>query len=99
MLQSFHWQLTENATLVDVQRWLSKNDFPDCQRSEQILRSLIANRIGTDDKSIVDEVIAPEGRASLEIRIHWPDGEGPPPGRIRIRTQSENRVQQRVVRH
>ncbi len=97
ILQSFRWQLTENATLADVQSWLSKDNFPDCQRSEQILRSLIANRIGTDDKSIIDEVIAPESRASLEIRIHWPDGEGPPPGQIRICTQSENRVQQKVV--
>jgi hypothetical protein len=76
-LSPFQWQLTSGNTVENISLWLKTNQFPDLQTSNQIVGSLAQDRIGTDDKKIISEFIAPPSRPSLEIRVRWRDGEGP----------------------
>ena len=78
-LSKFHWQLTAGVSIEAVSEWLKTGEFPNLQRSFEIIISLAQDRIGTDDKEIIAELIAPPTRPSLEIRVHWRDGDGPGP--------------------
>jgi hypothetical protein len=96
-ISEFHWQLAAGNSIEDVTRWLKTGQFPDLRRSAQILGSLAQDRIGTDDKKIIAEFIAPPTRPSLEIRVTWRDGDGPGPT---VHTHVNSHVEQHViVRH
>jgi hypothetical protein len=96
-LAEFDWQTTAGNSLDEVSLWLKTGQFPTLQKSVQIIRSLAQDRIGTDDKKIIAELIAPPTRPSLEIQVRWPDGHAPGPV---VRTQVHSSVQQHViVRH
>jgi hypothetical protein len=93
-LAEFDWQITAGNSLDDVSLWLKAGQFPTLQKSVQIIRSLARDRIGTDDKAIIAELIAPPTRPSLEIQVRWRDGEAPGPV---VRTQVHSSVQQHVI--
>ena len=76
-LEPFQWQLAQNATVAEIDKWLHADDFPSLQDSGRILSALARDLIGTDDKEIIAEFITPPMRPSLEINIHWRDGDGP----------------------
>jgi hypothetical protein len=77
-LGPFQWQLTRNVTIEDIGNWLKSDKFPQLEGSQQILSALGRNKIGTDDKDIIDKYIAPVERPSFVINIRWRDGDGPP---------------------
>lgn len=96
-LSEFLWQFAAENSIEDVTRWLKTGQFPDLHRSAQILESLAQDRIGTDDKKIIAEFIAPPTRPSLEIRVTWRDGDGPG---STVHTHVNAHVEQHViVRH
>jgi hypothetical protein len=93
-LSPFQWQLTSGSTVENVSHWLKTNQFPDLQRSNQIIGALAQDRIGTDNKKVISEFIAPPSRPSLEIRVRWRDGEGPGGS---VQTYVNTSAQQRVI--
>lgn len=96
-LKPFAWQNAADSNVPLLESWLKQDDFPRPQESDDLLAELLTDRIGTDDKKIIEEVIAPPQRESLEIRIHWPDGMGPGPSPIRITHETRNPVHQHAV--
>jgi hypothetical protein len=78
-LGPFEWQLTVNASVDDIVDWLRSDNFPNLQSSREILIKLALGRIGTENKRVISEFIAPSLRPSFEIRIHWRNR--PDPGR------------------
>jgi hypothetical protein len=76
-LAPFHWQLASDATVDQLSEWLSSNRFPSPQDSEQVLRALVRDEIGTDDNELIKRDITPQVRPSLVIRIGWSDGDDP----------------------
>lgn len=96
-LLPFQWQLAGGATVEDIGHWLSSDTFPNLQASEWILRALVQNRIGTDDKDAIDQYIVPRLRPSLVIRVHWKD-DGPGES-IYLRKNVQTDDQQRLVQY
>jgi hypothetical protein len=77
-LNPFARQLTRESTIEDIQKWLRADSFPKVWRSSAIFNSVMDAQIGTDDRRLVDEYVAPEGlRNSLVITIKWKDGADP----------------------
>lgn len=74
----FRWQLCAEASFVDVKKWLSSGTFPDLIPSDRVLERLGGDEIGTNDRRVIDEYIAPHVRDTLVIRIGWPPDESPP---------------------
>ena len=93
-LAPFQWQLTSSATVQDVSGWLKAGQFPGPKQSKEIIESIAKDMIGTDNKKIIAEFIAPPSRPSLEIRVRWSDGDGP--GGF-VRTYTSTAVQQQVI--
>jgi len=77
-LAPFQWQMCANYEFKDIIHWLKSDEFPDLQSSESILMSLGNGVIGTDDRHVVREFIAPPVRNSLIVKIGWPPGQEPP---------------------
>jgi hypothetical protein len=78
-LAPFGWQLTRDASIRAVGDWLRKDQFPKVEDSREIIMALAEDRIGTDDRRVIAEDIAPPLRPSMEIKIRWRDGKGPGP--------------------
>jgi hypothetical protein len=98
-LEAFHWQLTRDATIEQVSMWLRSNDFPNLKSSDEILGALSNDRIGTDDRVVIETDIAPPKlRPSLEIKVRWKPGTPPPPGRIQVNDISTSAHQQQRIR-
>jgi hypothetical protein len=97
-LEPFAWQLAHKATVKQIKGWLASGLFEELRDSEQVLQDLIHDRIGTDNKALIDNDIAPRLRRSLVIEIRWKDGEGP--GKtISVQQRSTvQRKQQAVIR-
>jgi hypothetical protein len=96
-LAPFQWQLTSNANLNEIHGWLVSDEFPNLQESCRILEALARDHIGTDDKRVIAQFIAPPLRPSLEIHIRWRDGDGPG-DRVRISENNTAHRQQVVQR-
>jgi len=93
-LAPFQWQLTLGGTIQDVSGWLKTGQFPGPKLSKEIIESIAKDLIGTDNKKIIAEFIAPPSRPSLEIWVRWRDGDGP--GGF-VRTHQSTAVQQHVM--
>lgn len=80
-LDPLRWQLCHDRTLKDVKVWLRSGLFPEEMASPVLLGRLFDGTIGTNDRHIIDTIIAPKtgDPRVIEIRIFWPDGSGPPP--------------------
>jgi hypothetical protein len=89
-LDPFFWQPCDTMSSIDqVLECLKSGSFPEPLESRQVIDLLGNNRIGTDDKKIIAEYIAPEVRPALIIRIGWPKR---PPQEV----LSQQRVQQEM---
>lgn len=94
-LRSFNWQVCgPKVDFNDVSLWLKSARFPSLSGSDEIIRSLGSDKIGTDSADIIDQIIAPPARPALIVRIGWPP-DSPPPGFIYLphsahQSQSQN---------
>ena len=62
------------------------------------MEALINGKIGTDDRGLIDEDIAPPLRRSLTIAIRWKDGQDPG-NKVRLQERlAARRTQEAVVR-
>jgi hypothetical protein len=95
-LAPFAWQLPHGATVKQMNDRLALDAFPELQESSQILKNLIHNKIGTDDKSAIARHILPPVRPSFEIKIHWREGDDPG-GTMRVEQENTEQVRQQVV--
>jgi hypothetical protein len=93
--QPMRWQLCRDHMLEDVKQWLRSGLFPEEQPSSALLKSLFDGKIGTMDSNIIQSIIAPTKGdfRSIEIRIFWPDGSGPPASFHREQQHQEVRIQ------
>jgi len=98
-LGPFQWQLAADATLSDLEKWLSSDKFPSLKDSEQILSALVQDKIGTDDREIIERDIAPPLRPSLVIKIGWKDGDDPGKEVLVHLKATEAHVQRQVQHH
>ncbi len=76
-LMPFQWQVCGGANFKDVECWLKSGVFPSLLTSEKIIHRLADDKIGTGQKDIIEQLIAPAVRGSLVIRVGWPPGQGP----------------------
>jgi hypothetical protein len=79
--QPLCWQLCREHTVEDAKEWLRSDLFPEEQRSSALLKKLFDGEIGTPDRDIIQSIVDPTKGDfhTIEIRIFWPDGSGPPP--------------------
>ena len=61
-LLPFQWRMCAGMEFDDVEAWLKSDAFPDRVGSDKIIRLLGNDKIGTDDKCIIDKYIAPTVR-------------------------------------
>ena len=94
-LAPFRWQLCSGTKLSDVEQWLNSDYFPRPLMSDIIITQLGRDKIGTDDKKIIDQYICPRLRDTLVIKIGWPPGQGPE-ALIRLPIKSRQREKQYV---
>lgn len=92
-LEPFGWQLCSNRRIRTVVKWLQTGRFPLRKTSRQILEELASGKIGTDDPTLIEQIVAPvnDSRSYLEISIKWPDDAKPAP---KYRIQLYRTVQQ-----
>lgn len=79
--QPLRWQLCRDHMVAQVKEWFRSDLFPEEQPSPEVLKNLFDGKIGTKDASIIESVISPTkgDLRTIEVRIYWPDGSGPPP--------------------
>ena len=93
-LAPLQWHLLSRAkTLKEVKDWLGKNRLPSGQTSQEIIASLMADTIGTDNENIIRDIIAPPQRESLSIKIYWRNG---PPDVLHLTQRVQQNVHQLV---
>lgn len=93
-LRPFSWHLCNGASFDQVKDLLRRDQFQSSLSSCEIIKGLGNAKIGTDNNSILDDVISAAKNPSLIIRIHWPDGEHPGSD-VRVYTRQES--QQKVM--
>jgi hypothetical protein len=78
-LGQFGWQLCGGHTVREIKDWLSRGTFPNETRSAEVIRNLGVGSIGTADPCLIERYIDPKNSqtSAIEIRVFWPDGEGP----------------------
>lgn len=81
-LDGFRWQLCKEASLTTMSAWLRDDRFPNAVESAVILNGVGDGSIGTDNETILNEVVCPDGARVLEIKIDWPDD--PPPMEVPV---------------
>jgi len=95
-LEPFAWQFAREASKDSVRQWLIANRFPRLLTSEEVLLLLSTDKIGTDDKKLIDKYIAPPPkRPALQIHVKWRDSDGPGP-KVRLLNNTRQQVQQYV---
>ena len=77
-LDEFKWQLCNLAkSIAEVSDWLKRDDLMSLLASDAIIQGVGGGSMGTADKKILDEIVAPPNSPALIITIDWPKGEGP----------------------
>lgn len=96
--EPLRWQLCRDHTVDEVRKWFKSGLFPEEQPSSALLKNLFDEKIGTRDPNIIQSVIAPTKGdfRTIEIRIFWPDGSGPPPSLHHQREQHQEPNIQRL---
>lgn len=83
-LKQFQWQLCNSApSIKDVTQWFRRDNFPSLTSSNTIIKGVGDGQIGTDNDTILNEIVAPTGNPALTIKIGWPNG-GPPNSEVRV---------------
>jgi hypothetical protein len=90
-LAPIRWQLCEGHRITTVKRWLREGSFPQLVSSSDIIVGLGKGGIGTDDRKIIENFVAPVGERTLVIRIHW-HGRKPPSSEVRVMHQSRQQA-------
>jgi hypothetical protein len=98
-LGPLRWQLCKQYTVKRVKQWFKSDAFPDEIDSSDVLEKLFARSIGIGDSKVIKTIIDPatSNFRSIEIRIFWPDGAGPPP--CFDLYQQEHQEQRIQIRH
>ena len=77
-LDEFKWQLCNLAkSIAEVSDWLKCDHLISLLASDAIIQGVGGGSMGTSDKKILDEIVAPPTSPALIITIDWPKGEGP----------------------
>lgn len=78
-LESFLWRNCAGANLTTVKDWLKTFSTyeKETKTTEQILRLLESGAIGTNDRTIIQNVISPEKNPVIVVEVKWKDGAGP----------------------
>jgi len=79
-LAPFQWQSCKGHSIEDIENWLRAGNFPKEISSAEVIRDLSIGTLGTDAGPAVESLADPPSTwpSSIEIRVFWPDGEGPP---------------------
>lgn len=98
--EPLRWQLCRDHLVTEIKEWFRSSLFPQEQSSAEVLKKLFDGKIGTKDARIIESVIAPiKGDCrSIEVRIFWPDGSGPPPSFHRQHNHQQSVSMQRLYR-
>lgn len=94
-LERFQWQLCNGYSLSDASSWLKQDDFPKLLSSDDVIRGVGNGNFGTDDKKILDDIVAPSNNPSLVLTISWPHG-SEPDSEVSIYSRSEVKSQIKV---
>ncbi len=78
LLSPFMWQPCHGANGRKLERWLREGVFPSIASSTEAITAVAEGRLGTDDRAIIEKIIALEKRPTIAIRIDWPDDKKPP---------------------
>jgi hypothetical protein len=98
-LNAIQWQPAKGATVRKMVNWLKKNAFPAKVSSCEVIRLLGTGKIGTDDKALIDELVAASTVPLIVITIDWPDDRRPDE-EIQLAHTHQQQVQHVVlVRH
>lgn len=93
-LAPFSWQVAGDATVRQISQWLISDRFPSLQNSQQVIGALLRDKIGTDDKKLIETDIAPPLRPSLVIKIRWKDDR--PGGTVHVQKRVTNQIKRQV---
>lgn len=96
-LNPFTWVLGRGASLDQLERMLQENNL-DGLKSNDIIKSLASARIGTSDKTTIDDIIAPSFNSSLTIVIDWPPDKSPS-SHVRVTSRHQTRSERVLLRH
>jgi hypothetical protein len=99
-LAPFRWQPCRGHSIEDIQAWLSSGSFPKEISSADVIRSLSVGRLGTDARPVIESLVDPPSTwpTSIEIRVYWPDGEGPPE-HLYLQSPVKQEAKQHVVQY
>jgi hypothetical protein len=95
-LHPFVWQTTSEANINQITKWLASGVFPNLKNSQELLRALVRDEVGTDDANVIKTDITPPMRPSLIVRLHWKDGDAPKE-RVHLRQIMKTHTQQVLV--
>ena len=76
-LSHFQWQSCAGMRLEDMEEWLKSGALPERLDSAKMICRLYDKQLGTDDDSIIRNVIATGDRPRFEIELRWPDRPSP----------------------
>jgi len=82
VLGAFRWQLCNDSSVSDIQKWLRRGAFPAERDSVDVIGALATGTVGTDDQQVCSVIADPRRSPAqyIEIRVAWPDGRRPPDG-------------------
>lgn len=72
-LCNFYWQECKGKSLHEIEKWLKYDSFPGLLKSGTFIELIGDDKIGTSDDKIIDNIICPETRPAMIIRVMWPD--------------------------
>ena len=96
IMSHFRWQACAGMKLEDMKQGLKSGTFPNPLDSSGMIRLLYDKRLGTDNQSIITNLIATEERPRFEIRLHWPNRRGPDGPTVKLKNSVSEYQQQRL---
>jgi hypothetical protein len=80
VLGAFRWQLCNDSSVSDIQKWLRRGGFPAERDSVDVIGALAAGTVGTDNQQVCRMIADPRKSPVqyIEIRVAWPDSRRPP---------------------
>jgi hypothetical protein len=82
VLGAFRWQLCNDSSVSDIQKWLRRGGFPAERDSVDVIGALAAGTVGTDNQQVCSMIADPRSSPAqyIEIRVAWLDSRRPPDG-------------------
>jgi hypothetical protein len=91
-LKPFAWKIAAGMSVEDLKRFLKQDDPTLTQTSSDIVQQLSLAKIGTDDSTLINQLISPQANRSLVIEIDWPPDERPG-SQIQVHTKHHRNVE------